>query len=107
MSACARSAAYSFSWQGLPIALNAYVWSCTQGPSFLELAADRGADHAEIDQSGIGLVDAVQREAVAGVVVLERHRERPLLPAGHRAQPISRSEDHTSELQSRFGISYA
>src|ERR1043166_10140053 len=45
--------------------------------------------------------------APPGLVRAPRHKRLPGLPFIAPTPPDARSEEHTSELQSRFGISYA
>src|ERR1043166_2656380 len=90
-------------------------------------ATGRDPDHAAVAVT-TGLLNALTREEVAGVVAHElahiRNRDTLIMTitatiagaismlaqfgmffTGHRDN--NRSEEHTSELQSRFGISYA
>src|SRR5699024_11654638 len=59
----------------------------------------RGQDHyiAETDETGLGAVDAVKDESAPSSQWTEAWRYL-------RRRPLFRSEEHTSELQSRFDL---
>src|ERR1043166_6809522 len=66
--------------------------------------AARGSEGAAGGKADARLVDQAQRQPAR--VALAFDREEQIKRTLRHREPASRSEEHTSELQSRFGISY-